>query len=253
MRNRLITIVKDPVKLLIILQLTVVLIWWRMWKLPEGNFYTSWQYLSSRELNILLKITNVFLSVFGLFYVFYNRKFALPMYSIFITIIFLLNGLFFHHDMFTVAVLFILIYVEEKSPYKLINSFAASVMIMATFSKINSSFISGEIIGTLLPLENPEVLKLLSISVLFFEGALALYYWGIINNKYFKFAFISFHFFMGLILMRGLVFNALFVYLIERKSNDNKNRIEIGDYLFTKVYFMIAFSTISYRIIISQL
>ena len=184
---------------------------------------------------------------------FFSRKIVLPIYSILITTIFLLNGLFFHHDMFTVAVLFILIYFEDKLRYNLINSFAASVMIMATFSKINSSFISGEIIGGLLPICHTGILNILSILVIVFEGLLALYYFGLIKNKYFKIAFIFFHFFMGLILMRGLVFNALFVYLIERKSNDNKNPVGIDEYPFTKVYLMIAFSTILYRIIISQL
>tara|TARA_B110000027_G_scaffold132338_1_gene158298 strand:- start:9918 stop:10589 length:672 start_codon:yes stop_codon:yes gene_type:complete len=223
-----------------------------MWKIPDGYFYTTWEYLSIKEVNNLLILINILLSASGIGYIFTEKNYLLPIYSLSLGGIVVLNGLYFHHDIFTIVILFLLIFIENKYNRSAVNSFAASVMLMSGLSKLNTSFLKGETIIDLIPVKDERILTIIVVCIVIFELTLALYYWGLIRNKLLKLIFIAFHYFMGLLLMRGLVFNALFVFLIERKGLDSGKK-QLKNYPYFCVYFGVSFFTILFRIISSQL
>ena len=224
-----------------------------MWKIPEEYFYTTWEYFSIKEVNYLLLFTCILFSTSGLGYIFFEKRLYLPIYSLSLISIVSLNGLYFHHDIFTVACLFLLMYFEDNFNFNIVNSFAASVMVMATIAKLNPSFLSGETIGEMIPINDERILIIMAVCAVIFEFALALYYWGLITNKLCRLGFIFFHYFMGLILMRGLVFNALFVFLIERQRLDKRSKWDLSKYPYLSIYFGISFFTILFKIVYSQL
>ena len=121
--------------------------------------------------------------------------------------------------------------------------------ILSSFSKMNNLFLDGKLLGMLLETEfgyifNNIFLIFLSYLTVFFELLAGLFIFFKRKNYFIVMSLILFHYFMGIFLGRGVVFNLLFVLLITEIYKD-----QISNKLYWLYYFISA-SVIVYNIIV---
>ena len=203
-------------KFLFLFQWFLITFWWRLWKFNDqiikvpilfDSFFSN-------------QLTHYFIYIiytFSVLLIFINRKFFI---GVSIGLIFFIISDFFtyHHDIYSMLILSLayLFYLDKQFFYV---GFISSMYLLASISKMNILFTDGNLVGLLFENEfgvtlNHIFLIFLSYLIIIFELMAGIFIFFNRKNYLIVTSFILFHFFTGIFLGRGVVFNLLFILLL---------------------------------------
>lgn len=253
MKNKLIFLLSKNInssekqlKFLFLFQWFLISFWWRLWKFNDEIIKIPLVFESFFSNQLTHYIIYIIYSV-SVFLIFLNRKFFI---GISIGLVFFIVSDFFtyHHDIYSMLILSIAsqFYLNKRFFY---IGFLSSMYILSSFSKMNNLFLDGKLLGMLLETEfgyifNNIFLIFLSYLTVFFELLAGLFIFFKRKNYFIVISLILFHYFMGIFLGRGVVFNLLFVLLITEIYKD-----QISNKLYW-LYYFISVLVIVYNIIV---
>tara|TARA_Y100001958_G_scaffold16248_1_gene9914 strand:+ start:5150 stop:5923 length:774 start_codon:yes stop_codon:yes gene_type:complete len=210
-------------KFLFFFQWFIITFWWRLWKYNDQIIKVP-IYFESFLSNQYVHYSVYIIYSLSVFLVFLNKKFFIGIS--FGLVFFIISDFFtYHHDIYSMLILSLACFFCINKHFFYVG-FISSMYIMSSISKMNSLFIDGELISLLFETEFKIALSknfsiLLSYLTIVFEFFAGLIIYLGRKNFFIIISFILFHFFMGIFLGRGVVFNLLFILLITEIFKDH--------------------------------
>jgi len=220
---------------IIILQLIIIFGWWRLWRIsPEFIHISTFDILSELPYFIYM-VPYLFLLITAFLFLKTQKNIHLILYSLVLLFSMILDVSTYHHGEFTLII--IVLHHLLNTKFKLNEKhLIAGLYLLCLIPKINYEFISGSITDNLLLNLNANLSLgyIGGIGTILFEScAVLLFLYP--RNKYlskFIITLILFHFFMGLALNRGVLFNFIFIVMIAKHFSKYK--------LVDNIYFISA-------------
>jgi hypothetical protein len=220
---------------IIILQLIIIFGWWRLWRIsPEFIHISTFDILNELPYFIYI-VPYLFLLVTGFLFLTTKKNLYLLLYSLALCFSMILDVSTYHHGEFTLVV--VVLHHLLNTKFQLNEKhLIAGLYLLCIIPKINYEFISGQITDNLLLNLNANLSLgyIGGIGTILFESCAVLLFL-FPSNKYlskFIIPLILFHFFMGLALGRGVLFNFIFIVMIAKHFSKFK--------LIDNIYFISA-------------